>query len=81
MKGSGKLRRPGLSLRAIAETGEARALAERMEETARLERARGGEVEQGGGRMRVTASAGRPSRRSPPWSWAAWPTPSRAGTT
>jgi hypothetical protein len=54
--------KPGLSLRAIIEAGqareEARALAERLEETARLERARGGEVQQADGRMRLTSRDG-----------------------
>jgi hypothetical protein len=54
--------KPGLSLRAIIEAGqareEARALAERLEETARLEQARGGEVEQTAGPMRISSRDG-----------------------
>lgn len=53
---------PGLRLRVIAEAGEARAealaLAQRLEETARLERARGGVVAQEGGRLRLTSRDG-----------------------
>jgi hypothetical protein len=55
-------RRPSPSLRTIAEAGEARAealaLAERLDETARLERARGGEVERADGRLRITSRDG-----------------------
>jgi hypothetical protein len=54
--------RPGLRLRVIAEAGEARAealaLAQRLDETARLELARGGTVEREGGRLRLTSRDG-----------------------
>jgi hypothetical protein len=54
--------RPPVRPSTIIEAGQAReeirALTERMEETARLERARGGEVEQAQGRMRVTSRDG-----------------------
>ena len=54
--------RPGLKLRSMAEAGEARAealaLAQRLDETARLERARGGQVERAEGRMRLTSRDG-----------------------
>lgn len=54
--------RPALRLRVIAEAGEARAeaaaLAERLDETARLELARGGAVERQGGRLRLTSRDG-----------------------
>jgi hypothetical protein len=57
-----KRNKPGLRLRVIAEAGEARvealALAQRLEETARLERARGGMVEQAGGALRLTSRDG-----------------------
>jgi hypothetical protein len=51
-----------LRLRVIAEAGEARAeahaLAQRLDETARLELARGGKVERTGGRLRLTSRDG-----------------------
>jgi hypothetical protein len=54
--------RPALRLRVIAEAGEARAealaLAQRLDETARLERARGGEVVVQEGRMRIPSRDG-----------------------
>jgi hypothetical protein len=54
--------KPALRLRVIAEAGEARAealsLAARLDETCRLELARGGEVEREGGRVRLTARDG-----------------------
>jgi hypothetical protein len=59
---SSKAAKPGLSLRSIIEAGQARedarALAEGLEQTARLERARGGQVEQAQGRMRITSRDG-----------------------
>jgi hypothetical protein len=54
--------RPALRLRVIAESGaaeaEALALAERLDETARLERARGGEVVREDGRLRIPSRDG-----------------------
>ena len=54
--------KPALRLRVIAEAGEARAealaLAQRLDETARLERARGGEVVREEGRMRIPSRDG-----------------------
>jgi hypothetical protein len=52
--------RPALRLRVIAETDQAEALglAQRLEETARLELLRGGEVERRGGRLRLTSRDG-----------------------
>jgi hypothetical protein len=52
--------RPALRLRVIAgeDRAEALALAERIEETARLELARGGDVERQGGRLRLTSRDG-----------------------
>jgi hypothetical protein len=54
--------KPGLRLRVIAEAGEARAealaLTKRLDETERLERARGGEVEREGARLRITSRDG-----------------------
>jgi hypothetical protein len=54
--------KPALRLRVIAESGEARAealaLAQRLEETARLERGRGGEVVRDGERMRIPTRDG-----------------------
>ena len=51
-----------LRLRVIAEAGDARAealaMARRLDETARLELARGGEVERQGGRLRITSRDG-----------------------
>ena len=62
MSRDGKTGKPGLRLRTMAEAGEARAealaMARRLEETARLERARGGEVEQAQGRLRITSRDG-----------------------
>ena len=61
-KSASKHRKPGLRLRVIAEAGEARAealaLAERLDETVRLERSRGGEVEQANGKLRLTSRDG-----------------------
>jgi hypothetical protein len=60
--GVGRKTRPALRLRVIAEAGEARAealaMARRLDETARLELARGGEVEREGGRLRLTSRDG-----------------------
>lgn len=54
--------KPALRLRVIAEAGEARAealaLTQRLDETAALERARGGEVERSEGRMRIPSRDG-----------------------
>ena len=54
--------KPSLSLRAIIAAGQARedarALAERLEETARLAKARGEEVDHDQGRMRITSRDG-----------------------
>jgi hypothetical protein len=54
--------KPGLRLRVIAESREGRAealaLAQRLDETASLELARGGEVERTGGRLRITSRDG-----------------------
>lgn len=54
--------KPALRLRVIAEAGAARAealaLSERLDETARLERARGGEVERADGRLRIVSRDG-----------------------
>jgi hypothetical protein len=54
--------KPGLSLRAIIAAGQAkedaRALAERLEETSRLAKARGEEVDRAQGRMRITSRDG-----------------------
>lgn len=54
--------KPALRLRVIAEAGEARAealaLAQRLDETARLELARGGEMQREGGRLRLTSRDG-----------------------
>jgi hypothetical protein len=54
--------KPALRLRVIAESGEARAealaLSQRLDETARLERARGGEVEFQAGRLRILSRDG-----------------------
>lgn len=54
--------KPGLSPRALAEAGEARAealsLAQRLDETVRLERARGGTMERAEGRLRITSRDG-----------------------
>jgi hypothetical protein len=54
--------KPGLRLRVIAEAGEARAealaLSQRLDETVRLEQARGGEVERDGGRLRLLSRDG-----------------------
>jgi hypothetical protein len=59
MKVKIKDRGPGPNARAILEAREEeRALTERLEETARLERARGGVVEQAQGRMRITSRDG-----------------------
>lgn len=62
MRGAKRKTRPALRLRVIAEAGEARAealaLAQRLDETARLERARGGEVMQEGGRLRIASHDG-----------------------
>jgi hypothetical protein len=54
--------KPALRLRLIAEAGESRAealaLTQRLDETARLEIARGGDVEREGGRLRLTSRDG-----------------------
>jgi hypothetical protein len=60
--GRSRAKKPGLNLREITGAAqardEARALADRLAETARLERARGGQVEQANGRMRITSRDG-----------------------
>ncbi|HEY4029969.1 MAG TPA: hypothetical protein VGM25_06470 [Caulobacteraceae bacterium] len=60
--GARRKTRPALRLRVIAEAGEARAealaLTRRLDETARLELARGGTVEREGGRLRLTSRDG-----------------------
>jgi hypothetical protein len=57
-----RAKKPGLSLREIVGAAQARedarAVAEGLAETARLERARGGQVEQAQGRMRITSRDG-----------------------
>lgn len=62
MRGAKRKPKPALRLRVIAEAGEARAealaLAERLDETARLERERGGEVVREDGRMRIPSRDG-----------------------
>lgn len=54
--------KPGLQLRTVAEAAEARAedlaLTQRLDETARLEQARGGAVERTEGRLRLTSRDG-----------------------
>ena len=54
--------KPGLSLRALVEVtavrAEALALAQRLDETVRLEQARGGTVERAEGRLRITSRDG-----------------------
>jgi hypothetical protein len=62
MRAGRRKTKPALRLRVIAEAGvsraEALALAQRLEETARLELARGGDVEREAGRMRLTSRDG-----------------------
>lgn len=62
MTGAKRKTKPALRLRVIAEAGQARAeglaLIQRMDETARLEQARGGEVVRDGPRMRIPTRDG-----------------------
>jgi hypothetical protein len=62
MRAAKRKTKPALRLRVIAEAGEARAealaLAQRLDETASLERARGGQVEREGGRLRIPTRDG-----------------------
>jgi hypothetical protein len=58
MSRAARRRKPSLRAIASADEVEAQALADRLEETARLERARGGAVEQAGGRLRLTSRDG-----------------------